>query len=178
MQLKSGKGMAMLEVLIAMVVTGLAILPLVYLQVNTDRSITSAYTKVEYNAAAVSILDMIAADANKKAWAFNLAAGDCDNDRCTGSGDWRKKRTDDILTNILPDTGSTLACITNTDFGSSIKTRVELWWFSAGRGLTKTGNTFDASKSKTDSFQASNCTQLGSLADKLNIDTVTITRIF
>lgn len=160
-------GMAMLEVLIAMLVAAIAMLPLTLLQIQSDRGVMAAYTKVEHNAAALSIMDLITADANRRGWVGNVVSnGNYDN--------WRSRAVNNVLVDILPVAGSGLSCITLRNIGDgSLEMSVELWWFSAGRGDSAMKN-----KSKKDAFTANDCNSINNLADKWNIDTVKVTRIF
>lgn len=189
MKCRKNIGMAMLEVLIAMLVVAIGILPLVYLQIKADRGVISAYTKVEHNAAALSVMDLVAADANKDSWVFGLASGDCDTG-CNGAGEWRRSMVDELLTRVLPNNGSGLVCITQEPVAAvpttpptatvdhSIIMTVTLWWFSAGRGQADFGGNNQAANSKEGAFTANDCNQLDTFADKLNIDTVSTARIF
>ncbi|MBV7433543.1 prepilin-type N-terminal cleavage/methylation domain-containing protein [Cardiobacteriaceae bacterium TAE3-ERU3] len=169
------KGMAMLEVIVAMLIVGVAVLPLVFLQVRADRGVIASYTKTEHNAIALSIMDLISADANKKGWVINLVSGECDlqGAKC----DWRAKMINNLLIDALPNAGSSLVCIngdTTTVAGNSITMNVKLWWFSAGRGSVDN----DGDNNQTMPFSKNDCANLDPLATKWNIDTVEVTRIF
>ena len=177
MKKTKNKGMAMLEVLIAMVVVGIGVLPLVFLQVQADRGMVSAYNKVEHNSAALSIMEMVAADANKNAWVMSLVSGECSDAAKCGGVEWRKKVADELLRDVLPNPGSGLLCIAQQPVKSgavdtSIEMELTLWWYSSGRGKSE-----PQKMSKTGAFVAGDCNN-EDLATKLNIDTVSITRIF
>lgn len=170
------KGMAMLEVLIAMLVVAIGVLPLVFLQVRADRGVMSAYTKVEHNAAALSIMDLIAADANKTGWEMSMKSGDCAGTSGGSSGcTWRNQTVDNLLMDVLPNSGSGLVCITKDGprADGSLEMSVTLWWFSAGRGKAERDT-----NNKLGAFTSNDCNNLDSFASNWNIDTVQVTRIF
>lgn len=169
------RGMALLEVLVAMLVVGVAILPLVMLQVKSNRAITEALNETANQATALSIMSLIEADANKQGWNnLKVVSGECSGSGCT---DWRRDSINKLLIQSLPVSGDSLACVksyqnhTSASLDTSFTVEVVTMWYTAGR------NEFPVGDNKTGAFVQDDCDR-SAYKSQLNVGHASVSRVF